>query len=116
MAMAPIERLRTELLRRRQALLHQVDHIEDDLRRLDEDVSPELEQEAQEENIARVLAGLDDRGKAELEAIDQALQRMESGDYGRCEDCGELIPVDRLEALPTATTCVQCSEKREGVA
>jgi DnaK suppressor protein len=109
----PIEQLRRELVSRRRVLLHRVDHFEDDLRRLDEEVEPELEEEAQEENIGRLLAGLDDRGRAELDAIDRALLRIEEGDYGRCEDCGELIPVERLEALPTTTTCVQCSEERE---
>jgi RNA polymerase-binding protein DksA len=76
-------------------------------------VEPELEEEAQEENLSRLLAGLDDRGNAELEAIDNALARIERGDYGRCEDCDEPIPVERLRALPTTTTCVLCSEARE---
>jgi len=108
-----IENLRRALLRRRRGVLHQVDHIEGDLRTLDEDVAPELEEEVQEEGIARLLTGLDERGRAELEAIDHALARIEAGEYGRCEDCGELIPIERLEALPTTTTCVQCSEQRE---
>ena|SRR2546422_5177999 len=110
--MLPIERIRRTLLRRRRALLHQVEHIEDDLRRLDEDVEPELEEEAQEENISRLLAGLDARGRGELETIDVALTRIEAGEYGRCQDCEEPIPLERLEVLPTATTCVECSERR----
>jgi DnaK suppressor protein len=111
--MLPIVRLRGTLLDRRRTLLHQVDHIEDDLRSLDEAVETELEEEAQEENISRLLAGLDERGKEELEAIDRALTRIETGEYGRCEDCDDPIPLERLEALPTTTTCVQCSEERE---
>jgi RNA polymerase-binding protein DksA len=109
----PIDELRAELLKRRRTLLHQVTHLETDLRRLDENVEPELEEEAQEENISRLLAGLDSRGKAELEAIDRALARIESGDYGTCENCGEPIPLERLRVLPTTTTCVHCSQARE---
>jgi DnaK suppressor protein len=112
--MQPIEKIRQRLVRRRHDLLHQVDRLETDLRALDENAEPELEEEAQEENISRLLAGLDDRGKAEIEAIDEALVRIERGDYGKCDDCGEPIPMERLEAVPTATTCVQCTEDREG--
>ena len=111
--MPSIESFRRLLLDRRRALLHQVEHIDGDLKQLDENVEIELEEEAQEENLARLLAGLDERGKAELEAIDGALTRIESGDYGRCQDCDEEIPLERLEALPTTTTCIHCSEERE---
>jgi RNA polymerase-binding protein DksA len=109
----PIEEFRAELLRRRRALLHQVGHVEADLRQLDENVEPELEEEAQEENTSRVLSGLDDRGHAELAAIDAALARIETGSYGTCEHCAERIPLERLRAVPTATTCIHCSEERE---
>lgn len=56
---------------------------------------------------------LDDRGKAEIEAIDRALGRIANGDYGRCEVCGSSIPLSRLEALPAATTCLRCAEVTE---
>ncbi|GAB6932541.1 TraR/DksA C4-type zinc finger protein [Calditerricola satsumensis] len=45
----------------------------------------------------------------QLEAIERALARIEAGTYGRCEVCGEPIPLERLEALPTAHTCVECT-------
>ena len=111
--MQPIDAIRDDLVRRRQTLLRQVDRIEGDLHHLDERVEPELEEEAQGANLTRVLAGLDERGNAELAAIDAALARIERGDYGRCEDCEEPIPVERFRALPTTTTCVLCSEARE---
>jgi RNA polymerase-binding transcription factor DksA len=38
----------------------------------------------------------------------QALERFESGNYGRCRRCGEEIGAERLEALPDATTCINC--------
>ncbi len=40
--------------------------------------------------------------------IDRALQRIEMGTYGLCEQCGRPIPDARLEALPQATLCVAC--------
>ena len=46
-----------------------------------------------------------------LHKVEHALRRIESGDYGICEVCGEAIPVARLEVLPYATTCVTCASK-----
>ena len=45
--------------------------------------------------------------------IDQALAKIEEGTYGVCEDCGDPIAFERLEALPFATLCVECKKKRE---
>jgi len=108
-----INDVRRRLLERRAALFRTVAHVEDDLRWLDTNVEPEVEEEGQEQNIARLLARLDDRGKAEIEAIDAALARIATGDYGRCDACGKAIPSARLEAMPTAVVCVQCAEARE---
>jgi DnaK suppressor protein len=43
--------------------------------------------------------------------INQALERIEEGTYGRCVSCGNLIPDDRLQAVPWAALCVPCSAK-----
>ncbi|MFN2389691.1 MAG: TraR/DksA family transcriptional regulator [Actinomycetota bacterium] len=42
--------------------------------------------------------------------VEAALTRLDDGTYGRCERCGEEIPLERLEALPTATLCVACKQ------
>lgn len=39
-----------------------------------------------------------------------ALQKNEDGTYGKCESCGQDIPVERLEAVPAATLCVSCKQ------
>jgi DnaK suppressor protein len=43
--------------------------------------------------------------------IDQALERIDTGTYGRCVACGELVPAERLRAVPWAALCVPCSAK-----
>lgn len=111
-----IERIKEQLVAQRRELFRRVARAEDDLRWLDVNVEPEVEEEGQEENIARLLARLDERGKAEIEAIDRALARIATGDYGRCLACGRLIPLPRLEALPTAERCVECAARNERVA
>jgi DnaK suppressor protein len=48
-----------------------------------------------------------------LREIEDALDRVEEGSYGTCEDCGAPINLERLKVLPFTTVCVQCQEKRE---
>lgn len=44
-----------------------------------------------------------------LVEVEAALARLDAGEYGVCERCGEPIPDARLEARPTARTCVGCA-------
>ncbi len=45
--------------------------------------------------------------------IESAMEALEAGEYGICEDCGEEIAPRRLEAAPWARRCVACEEQRE---
>lgn len=58
---------------------------------------------------------LRDNALRQLDAIDRALERIDQGTYGICEECGSPIPEARLEAFPSATTCIRCQEAREAV-
>ncbi len=49
-----------------------------------------------------------DRESKLVKKIDEALERIDSGDYGFCEVCGVEIGVERLEARPTAELCIDC--------
>ena len=55
-----------------------------------------------EENEERVLA-----------AIDAALKRIEDGAFGTCRSCHQEIAIERLEALPYTTQCIDCKRKEE---
>lgn len=46
------------------------------------------------------------RLRARLDDVCDALPRLDRGEWGRCETCGEEIPAERLEILPTTTSCV----------
>ncbi len=54
-----------------------------------------------------------DRERKLILKIDQALQRVEDGLYGFCEDTGEPIGIKRLEARPIATLCIEAQERHE---
>ena len=47
-----------------------------------------------------------------LQAIDEALVRMEKGTFGICRDCGEPIAHARLEAIPWTRVCISCKQKQ----
>ncbi|MFE7458198.1 TraR/DksA family transcriptional regulator [Streptomyces sp. NPDC057554] len=61
-------------------------------------------------HVAALLA----RAREHLAELDLAAERLETGDYGLCEQCGRAIPAARLEARPAATTCVGCADGRAG--
>ena len=48
-----------------------------------------------------------------LQAIEEALWRMEQGTYGSCRDCGEPIAPARLNAIPWTRVCITCKEKQK---
>ncbi len=54
-----------------------------------------------------------DRERKLLQKIDQAVARIEHGEYGYCEDTGEPIGLQRLMARPTATLSLEAQERRE---
>jgi DnaK suppressor protein len=54
--------------------------------------------------------------RQELEAIEEALIRLDNGSYGLCEDCGQSIEPRRLEIIPEAPLCRNCASQREKLA
>jgi DnaK suppressor protein len=47
-----------------------------------------------------------------LRQVEEALDRMNEGTYGVCDECGQVISPKRLEAVPWASYCISCQEKR----
>jgi DnaK suppressor protein len=54
-----------------------------------------------------------DRERKLIKKVQQALARIDSGDYGYCEETGDPIGLQRLLARPTATLCVEAQQRRE---
>jgi DnaK suppressor protein len=46
-----------------------------------------------------------------LDEVDEAIKRLDHGTYGICEGCHELIPADRLEAMPASRLCINCASR-----
>lgn len=56
------------------------------------------------------VGSLTEQARSRLVEIDAALARLDEGSYGTCERCGNPIAAGRLEARPTARTCITCAQ------
>lgn len=70
--------------------------------------SDEDENASEVEEYADNLA-LETTFEKQLREIDEALEKMEKGTYGKCENCQAEIPIERLRAYPAAKTCLNCN-------
>ncbi|OGO96121.1 MAG: RNA polymerase-binding protein DksA [Coxiella sp. RIFCSPHIGHO2_12_FULL_44_14] len=71
-----------------------------------------LDRASQEEGFNLELRTRD-RERKFIKKIEQALDAIDEGEYGYCEDCGAEIGIRRLEARPTATKCIDCKTFEE---
>lgn len=112
------EQLRTELLRRREAILNR-DRLERvEVRAEAETVKSNVFDEA-EASAFDLQTDLDlallELTTETIRQIDHALARINDGAYGICADCGRAIPAARLRALPAAECCLRCEKARESI-
>lgn len=98
--------IEAKLRERLSELEARAEEIEDDLRHpLDADSSEQAVDLADDE----ALSGVSDVLRREIADIRAALSRIEEGSYGVCAVCGNDIAPARMEALPTATRCINCA-------
>ena len=104
-------RLRERMISRRDALFDAHRRIEEQ-RRILAEPEVEFEETSQKESLADAAASLDEMEEREVEALDRALARIETGDYPVCDSCGRRISIRRLEAVPWTTYCGRCARQR----
>jgi RNA polymerase-binding protein DksA len=76
-----------------------------------EGMSADWTEQATERENDEVLESLGNTSTDELQMINHALKRIDSGEYFSCSMCGEDIPAERLELVPFTPRCVNCEEK-----
>ena len=103
-----LESKRQEIIRRAQATL------EEDMT-LDANDLPDEMDLASSEYLQSFTFRLRGREKVFLDKIQKALEKIDDGSFGVCDDCGEKISVKRLEARPETTLCIRCKEDQERV-
>lgn len=107
-----LKHFRNILLAWKQELMEEVDrtvhHMQDEASNF-----PDPNDRATQESEFGLELRTRDRERKLLKKIDSALERIEDGSYGYCEETGEEIGLRRLEARPVATLSVEAQERRE---
>ena len=106
------EYFRQRLLRWRRELLRETNQT---LQNLQEDSlqAPDIADRTSAETDRAVELRTRDRERKLVQKIDEALKRIEEGEYGYCEESGEPIGLRRLEARPIATLSLEAQERHE---
>lgn len=98
------------LMEKKKALQARIDEVTADVRHTAGPLDPDFAEQAVEREHEEVMDALGEASRKELAAVNRAITRIESGDYGVCVDCGEKIPPARLKILPYSDRCVSCAE------
>jgi len=93
------------LLRKRQRMLH--------VHPVAAEVCPDPMDEASEREEEAVWLAILDRSQDMQATAEEALHRLDTGEYGLCTECGHSIVPARLRALPFAVRCLGCQEELE---
>jgi DnaK suppressor protein len=112
MTTAKFEQLRTQLESEHKRLTEELAQMQTSVSTSEErrEGSPfgKREEEATETLELEKRLALENRIRQEIAGIEHALDKFEKGTYGLCDNCGQPIAPERLEALPQASLCVNC--------
>lgn len=104
------ESIKSELLKKRDELEIRLKNTNKHITHADGPPNPDFAEQAVERQNDEVIYGLNESARTELIQIKQALERIENGEYGICQECGRQIPLGRLKAIPYTSYCVECLE------
>ena len=107
--MQNLEHFKHKLITLKDEVTQRINAIDKDIRH--EGMSSDWTEQATERENDEVLESLGNASEQELVMINNALKRIDSGEYFSCSTCGEEIPPARLELLPFSICCVNCAEK-----
>lgn len=108
-----LKKFKEILLERRSSILQNKDSISEQSVVLDPNDLPDEVDLATSETDQAINLKLRDRERFLLQKIEKALRKIETGEYGECESCGEEIGIKRLEARPVTDLCIHCKEEQE---
>lgn len=101
------DELRQALNAKKEELTVRLERIHANLRRGSEADSKERAKQFEDNEVVDALGN---EAREELTKISSALQRLETGDYGLCVECGLEIEPGRLQVYPYADECIECAE------
>ena len=108
-----LKRFKDILEARKQEIVSQAETTKEIGMTFDPDDLPDEVDLASSEADQSMNLRLRDRERVLLRKVEKALRKIEEGEYGNCESCGEDIEIKRLEARPVAEFCIRCKEEQE---
>jgi len=105
--------IKKKLMKQRQDLLTEAEHTLTSKISAEKESFPDPTDQAVAELDNNFVLRLRGREQKLLKKIDEAISRIDSGQYGVCESCGGQISVKRLEARPVTTLCIECKTRQE---
>lgn len=108
-----LKRFREMLLKKREELLRTADNAKEQGIGFEKDDLPDEVDLASTEAGQSLNLRLRDRELTLYKKINEAIERIDKGEYGICEVCGGDIDIKRLEARPVTTLCIDCKEEQE---
>ena len=102
--------IREQLQAKRAELMARIGSLKNDVQKRDEPYSQDFAEQAVELENLDVLFELDEESRHELNLVNDALERLDNGEYEHCVRCGDPIGEARLNALPYAQTCIKCAQ------
>ena len=108
-----LEKFKRILLKEREQIIGEVKQIDESSKEIGQDGIQDIGDEAATIYNKQLLLSLNENERLRLQEVDEALDRIENGTYGICEECGGPISLKRLEVRPVAKYCVPCLTKLE---
>jgi DnaK suppressor protein len=108
-----LNQLRRLLEARKREILSEADRAVGHMNSKSPDGFPDPTDRASLESDRALILRMRDRERKLLTKIDEAVKRLDSGSYGRCEECGDEIGLERLKARPVTTLCIACKSDQE---
>jgi DnaK suppressor protein len=106
-------RFRKILLKERERIIGDVRQMDESSKEMGQDGIQDIGDEAATVYNKQILLTLNENERMRLRDLDEALDRIESGTYGICEECGDPVGLKRLEVRPVAKYCVPCLTQLE---
>jgi len=107
------EKYRRALVEKKASLSQEMLKNKDAGQENSEEITQDIADKASSSYTKEFLFSLSDGERLLLQQIDQALARVEEGNFGLCTNCGNPIPEKRLDAVPWTPYCVDCMELSE---
>jgi DnaK suppressor protein len=106
-----IQKIKMKLIRQKEALLNEAESALNELP--GQTMFPDLGDQATAETDRNFMLRLRGREQRLLKKIEEAIERIDNGSFGICDDCGNEIDIKRLDARPVTTMCIECKTLQE---